>query len=122
MPPTCPMSTREVVEAYNASKIKGATPGQLVLQTYDYVITNCRRGDWVQAKKGLVELMGSLNLDHPDVAGPLFRLYEYCLDGIRERRFDETIAILSELREAWEALVDQVESGASPVGRETAKT
>ncbi|MCK4546797.1 MAG: flagellar protein FliS [Candidatus Eisenbacteria sp.] len=116
MPTRCPTATRDAVEAYSASKLESATPGQLVLQTYDYVISCCHRGETAQAKKGLVELMGALNLDHEEIAGPLFRMYEYCLDAIREGRFEEAIGPLSELREAWRGVIDQVESGAAAGG------
>jgi flagellin-specific chaperone FliS len=112
MPSQILAATREAVETYNASKIQSATPGQLVLQTYDYVIACCRRGDTSQAKKGVVELMGALDLEQEDVSGPLFRLYEYCLDVIREGKCDEAIGYLTELREAWTGVLDRVESGA----------
>ena len=115
----CPTSTREAVEIYSASQVKGATPGQLILQTYDHIIACCRKGDQFQAKKGVVELMSSLNLDYQDISGPLFRLYEYCLDVLREQRFEEAIEILSELRDTWTQVLDQVESGAAALKSET---
>jgi flagellin-specific chaperone FliS len=105
------MPTREVMEVYQASKVEASTPGQLVLQTYDYVIGSCRRGEMVQAKKGLVELMGALNLDHLDVSGPLFRLYEYCLELIRDEKLEEAIGVLSELRQSWLGVLDNAQSG-----------
>jgi len=108
----CRPSTREAVEAYSTSQIEGATPGQLVLQTFDFIIGCCRREDWIRAKKGVVELMGALNPDYPDVSGPLFRVYEYCLDVIRDQKIEEAIGILSELRDTWADVVDRVESGA----------
>ena len=112
MPIACPPSTREAVETYSANQVEGATPGRLLLQTYDFIITCCRRGDWVRAKKGVVELMGSLNPDYDDISGPLFRVYEYCLDIIREQKFEEAIKIISELRASWATVVERLESGA----------
>ncbi|GEM_PF-1565318 len=114
----CPPSTREAVETYSANQIEGATPAQLVLQTYDFIIACCRRGDWMRAKSGVVELMGALNPDYDDISGPLFRVYEYCLDVIREKKFEEAIKILSELRESWAVVVDRLESGAGNLQQE----
>lgn len=119
MPTGCPTSARDAVETYKTSKVEGATPGQLVLEVYDYIIACCRRGDGMRAKKGLVELMGSLNLDSPDISGPLFRTYEYCLDIVREKKFEEAVGVLTEIREAWAAAVDRVESGAGTSSEET---
>lgn len=121
MPTQLTPSAQDAVATYSANQVEGATPGQLMLQTYDYVIACCRRKDMVQAKKGLVELMGSLNLDQTDVAGPLFRVYEYCLDVVREGKFDEALGYLSELREVWADVVDKVESGAGALEHETAE-
>ena len=109
-----PTPTREAMEVYQASKVAASTPGQLVLQTYDYVIGCCRRGEMMQAKKGLVELMGALNLDHLDIAGPLFRLYEYCLELIRDKKFEEAIGVLSELRQSWLGALDNTQLGSAP--------
>ena len=67
MPNECPTSTSEVLATYKASKVQGATPGQLLLQTYDFIIACCRRGDMIRAKNGIVELMGSLDLDYHTV-------------------------------------------------------
>ncbi len=120
MPIACPPSTREAVETYSANQVEGATPGRLMLQTYDFIITCCRRGDWVRAKKGVVELMGSLNPDHDDISGPLFQVYEYCLNIIREQKFEEAIKILSELRASWATVVERLESGAGNIQRESA--
>ncbi len=103
--------TQQALKTYHANQIEGATPGRLVLMLYDYVLACLRRGDGMRAKKGLVELMGSLNLDYLDVAGPLFRLYEYCLDIVREKEFEEAQGYIEELREAWLGVVERTETG-----------
>lgn len=98
---SCPTETREAIGVYASSNIEGASPEQLVLITYDFVIGSCRRGEAFKAKDGVVELMSALNLDYADVSGPLFRIYEYLLDIIREEKFEEAIGILTELRKGW---------------------
>lgn len=109
-----PTDRGAALATYATNKVEGSTPGQLVLQTYDYVIACCRRSDWVRANKGIVELMHSLDLEQLDVAGPLWRIYEYCLDANRNKRFEEVIGLLSELRSAWAEVVDEVETGRPP--------
>lgn len=96
---------------YARNKVEGSTPGQLILQTYDYVIACSRRGDWQRSNKGITELMSSLDLEYMSVAGPLWRIYEYCLDANREGRCEEVIDLMTELREAWASVVEEVETG-----------
>jgi flagellar protein FliS len=110
-----PVNTREAVLKYATSQIQGASPGQLVVMLFDATIAACRRGDRQVARQGLVELMSGLDLDYLDVAGPLFRLYEYCLDEVRKGNIEEVQRILTGLREAWCAAVAQAERpGAAP--------
>ena len=109
----CSVSTRDAIETYKTSGIESATPGRLVLQTYDFVIAQCRDQDMVRAKQGVVELMSALDLDREDIAGPLFRIYEYCLDALREGRFEETVEIFCELREAWKSVLAEAEMGSA---------
>ena len=95
------LTPNEAVAAYARSQVTGASPGQLVVLLFDATLGACRRGDVQQARQGLVELMSSLDLDHLDVAGPLFRLYEYCLDEVRKGNLGEPQHILTELRQSW---------------------
>ncbi len=108
---TTTRTTDEAVRTYKTNKIEGATPGELVLHVYDYVIACCRRKDLFGAKRGIVELQGALDLDHLDVAGPLFRIYEYTCDILREEKYDEAERIVGELRTAWRRIVDLAEAG-----------
>ena len=100
----------EALATYRLNKLEGATPGELLLQTYDYIIGCCQRNDWVRAKKGIVELMGSLDMEYLDVSGPLWRIYEYCLDLLRAQKFDEALDILSTLRDSWAEVVEKSET------------
>ena len=110
------LTAREAVETYCANQVEGATPGKLLLQTYDYVIASCRAGDRFRTKRGIVELMGALDLEYLDVAGPLYRIYEYLLDIVREEKYDEAQRILMELREAWAQVIHRIEAGVGADG------
>jgi flagellin-specific chaperone FliS len=103
--------TSAALATYARNKVEGSTPGQLILQTYDYVIACSRRGDWQRANKGITELMAGLDLDFLPIAGPLWRIYEYCLDANRDGRTEEAISLMTELRDTWASVVDEVETG-----------
>lgn len=110
MAPSNTMTTNQAVQAYSTNKIEGATPGELVLHTYDWVISQLRKGDMHASKKGVVELQSSLNLDYLDIAGPLFRIYEYTCDTIRARNFKEAERTITDLRNAWQQIIDLAET------------
>ena len=49
----------------------------------------------------LMELVSALNFDYKDIAGPLYQLYQYCLDQVRKRKFDEVEGLMGGLKAAW---------------------
>ena len=110
------IGAREAVGTYAASQIAGASPGQLVLILYDYTIGCCRRADAVNARRGLVELMSALDLTYLDVAGPLYRVYEYLLEQVRGGDFSTALPTLEELRTTWTEVL--VRAGTAPAPRE----
>ena len=89
------------IDAYRTNQVMGASPGQLVLLLYDHVIRCLAKEDMRGASKGLVELMGSLDLDYQEVSGRLFSLYEYCLDLVKKSEFEQAEKILTEMRQMW---------------------
>jgi flagellin-specific chaperone FliS len=100
-------SPNEAVAAYAANQVSGASPGQLVTMLYEVTIKACRAGDTARARQGLIELSSGLNLDYLEVAGPLYRLYEFCLDGVQKGNFAEVEHLLSDLRQAWTEALDR---------------
>lgn len=109
------VAAQEAIGTYAGGQVANASPGQLIVILYDYTIGCCRRRDAVNAKRGLVELSASLDLGCLDVAGPLFRIYEYLLEAVRDGRFEEAQDTLGQLRESWvEALA---RTGAAPASR-----
>jgi flagellin-specific chaperone FliS len=89
------------IAAYQKNEVNLASPGELLLKVYDIGIGACTRADAKQASAVVVELINSLNFEYASVTVGLLRLYNYCLDLIREQKFDETKHILSELRDTW---------------------
>ncbi len=88
-------------EPYLQQKIMSASPEQLISYIYDVVIAACRRKDQEKALRGLAGLINSLNFDYKDVAGPMYQLYQYCLEQVRKRKFDETEELIGGLKLAW---------------------
>jgi flagellin-specific chaperone FliS len=82
-------------EVYSWSKEK------IILKMYDLFVVSCKRGDVQKMSRVLIELMGSLNFDYEETSTRLYRLYEYCQRCIFQRKFDEALHIIQELREAW---------------------
>ena len=80
-----------------------ASPLRLVIMTYDLAIRACEQQNFDKAIKTISALRDTLDMDYPDVALGLFRLYQWCLDSIRKGDYASAIATLSELRGAWAA-------------------
>ena len=86
---------------YQRNQIMSLNPTQLLIKVYDYGILNSKKGDIDKTSKALVELISALNFDYQEIALGLFRLYQFCLDRVKKGEFEETIKILTRLRETW---------------------
>jgi flagellin-specific chaperone FliS len=94
------------IAAYRQNQVNFASPGELLVKVYDLGIGACARGDAEKARAVIIELINSLNFTQNSVAVGLLRLYRYCLDLIRQEKFDEPKQILSELRKTWAQALD----------------
>ena len=88
---------------YRQQDIMNASPLRLVIMTYDLAIRACEQQDFAKAVKTISALRDALDLDYPEVAAGLFRLYQWCLDCIRKGDYASAIITLTELRGAWAA-------------------
>ena len=86
---------------YKQQDVMSASPLRLVIMTYDLGIRACEQKDFAKAVKTISALRDTLDMDYPDVAIGLFRLYQWCLDCIRKGDYASAITTLSELRSAW---------------------
>ena len=111
------------VEAYRQSQVTGASPGQLVLMLYDHVIDCLNESDQRGACKGIVELMGALDVDYQEISGRLFSLYEFCLEQVKKGNTEEACKMLSEMRGMWATALSKMaaESMSGKPEGETAK-
>jgi flagellin-specific chaperone FliS len=100
---------------YRQQDVISASPLRLVIMTYDLAIRACEQQDFAKATKTISALRDTLDLDYPDVAMGLFRLYQWCLDCIRKNDYASAITTLSELRGAWAATEQTITARQSTV-------
>ena len=86
---------------YRQQDVLSASPLRLVIMTYDLAIRSCEQQDFAKSVKTISALRDALDLDYPEVAAGLFRLYQWCLECIRKGDYASAITTLTELRSAW---------------------
>ncbi len=79
---------------------------KLILKMYDLFIISIKRNDISKGSKVLIELMSALNFEYEEVSTRLYRLYEYCQRCIFQRKIDEALFIITELRNTWSQTFD----------------
>ena len=78
------------------------SPEKITLKTYDLFIISAKRNDKARMNRILIELIGALNYESGDLAHRLHRLYEYCQRCVSVNKADDAVAVITELRDAWE--------------------
>ena len=100
---------------YRQQDVISASPLRLVIMTYDLAIRACEQQDFAKATKTISALRDTLDLNYPDVAVGLFRLYQWCLDCIRKNDYASALVTLTELRGAWAATEQTITAKQSAV-------
>ena len=96
------------VNTYKEQEIGTASPEKCVLHLYDAAIQSCAVGQQERAGRAVAALIDALDFEvGGEVAGGLFRLYEYCLRNIHEKKYDDSQKILKELRDTWQMAIVQ---------------
>lgn len=94
------------VPSYIEQEVLSWSKEKIILKMYDLFIVSCKRQDTSKMGKVLIELMGSLNFEYEETATRLYRLYEYCQRCIFQKKYDEALHIITELRNAWAQAFD----------------
>jgi flagellin-specific chaperone FliS len=89
------------VDRYQREQLLNLTPVEVIRKLYDVAIVSVKKGDDRLATRAINELIVALNFDYQDISVGLFRLYDYSKRCIRERKFDEALMVLEELRDTW---------------------
>lgn len=100
---------------YRQQDVMSASPLRLVIMTYDLAIQSCEQQDFSKAIKTISALRDALDLDYPEVATGLFRLYQWCMDCIRNGDYASAATTLTELRSAWITTERDLASRQAPV-------
>ena len=88
-------------DPYLKQKVISASPEQLISYVYDVILAACHRKDQEKALRGLMGLVNALNFEYKDIAVPMYQLYQYCLEKVRKREFDEVEGLIGGLKAAW---------------------
>ncbi len=97
---------RKKVPTYLEQEVMSWNKEKIILKMYDLFIVSCKRKDVTKMSRVLIELMGSLNFEYEETATRLYRLYEYCQRCIFQKKFDEALYIIKELRDTWAKAFD----------------
>lgn len=89
------------IPAYLEQEVLSWSKEKIILKMYDLFIIANSKGDVNKMSRVLVELMSSLNFEYEETATRLYRLYEYCQRAVFQRKFDEALKIIKDLRETW---------------------
>jgi len=101
-------------QEYRQQDVMGASPLRLVIMAYDLAIRACEQKDFEKAVKTVSVLRDALDFEYAEVSVGLFRLYQWCLDNIRNGDYATAISALCELREAWKATEQRMTASARP--------
>jgi hypothetical protein len=94
------------VPSYIEQEVLSWSKEKIILKMYDLFIVSCKRQDVSKMSKVLIELMGALNFEYEETSTRLYRLYEYCQRCIFQKKFDEALFIIQELRDTWAKAFD----------------
>lgn len=92
--------------SYIEQEVMSWSKEKIILKMYDLFIVSCKRNDTNKMSKVLIELMGSLNFEVGELSTRLYRLYEYCQRCIFQKKYDEALHIITELRNTWAKTFD----------------
>ena len=102
---------------YRQQDVISASPSRLVVMAYDLAIQACEQQDFIRATQAVSVLRDALNFDYPEASVGLFRIYQWCLDNIRNGDYKTALASLRELRDAWATAEKRLEATTSPQAR-----
>jgi flagellin-specific chaperone FliS len=89
------------IPAYLEQEVLSWSKEKIILKMYDLFIIANKKGDVNKMSRVLIELMGALNFEYEETATRLYRLYEYCQRAIFQKKYDEALSIIQELRDTW---------------------
>lgn len=89
------------IPQYLEQEVLSWSKEKVILKMYDLFVVSAKKKDISKMNRVLAELMASLNFDYEDTATRLYRLYEYVQRLVFQKRYDDAVFIIQELRSAW---------------------
>ncbi len=89
------------IPSYLEQEVLSWSKEKIILKMYDLFIVSAKRKDVQKMSKVLIELMGALNFEYEETSTRLYRLYEYCQRCVFQKKYDEALYIIREMRDAW---------------------
>lgn len=99
------------LNTYLANDILNSSPEKLLIKVYDFAIVNCQKNDIIKTNDAIQQLINALRYDTEEVSAistGLLRLYQFCQDQMRKHNYELVKEILSQLRETWLNVFNQV--------------
>lgn len=94
------------IPSYLEQEVLSWSKEKIILKMYDLFLVSAKKKDIPKMSKVLIELMGALNFEYEETSTRLYRLYEYCQRCVFQRKLDEAVHIIQELRNAWAKAFD----------------
>ena len=91
----------KAVSGYMEQEVQQWSAEKIILKMYDLFIVSCRQRDIAKMNRVLTSLMTALDFEYQEQATRLYRMYEYCQNCIMQKRYDEALAIIRDMRETW---------------------
>ena len=85
---------------YTEQGILTESPNQLVLTVFEFILSDCRKGNSDKVRKWFKELLNSLDHNY-EQANRLQTLYESCLALLEQGQLDEVRSVITDVRNAW---------------------
>ncbi|MDP6353549.1 MAG: hypothetical protein QF473_00495 [Planctomycetota bacterium] len=85
---------------YTEQGILTESPNQLVLTVFEFILSDCRKGNSEKVRKWFKELSNSLDYNY-EQAFRLQTLYESCLALLEQGQLDEVRSVMTDVRDAW---------------------
>lgn len=99
------------LNTYLANDILNSYPEKLLIKVFDFAIVNSKKKDIIKTNEAIQQLINALRYDTEEMSAistGLFRLYQFCQDQMRKHNYELVTEILSQLRETWLNVFNQV--------------
>jgi flagellar protein FliS len=101
------------LNTYLANEILNSSPEKLLIKVFDFAIVNCQKKDVIKTNEAIQQLINALRFDNDEmkaISSGLLRLYQFCQDQMRKHNYDLVKEILTQLRETWINIFQQVKA------------